>query len=356
MSSADRSPAVWFPAVRAGSGTDAFTERLAEGLRGRGVRAEITWLPLRAEYAPWTVPVPEVPSWADIVHVNSWLHPRFLPAGLPVVCTLHFCVHDPVLHPYKKPLQRLYHASWIHRVEALNLGRADRIVAVSHYTGKTAQQAFGLEKIEVIHNGVDLSRFSASGRACPNRPFRLLYVGNWSPRKGVDLISPIMQELGEGFELVYTADRRGADSRYRLPPNCRNLGRLSGNALVAAYREADALLFPSRLEGLPITVLEAMACGLPVIATNASSLPEVVEHGASGFLCPPDDVGAFVHAARQLALDAGRWRNLRQAARERIEADFDVEEMAERYLALYRRVLTGTASASRLTKASKTSR
>lgn len=90
-------PAVWFPAVRAHSGADVFTERLAEGLRARGIRAEITWLPLRAEYAPWSVPVPKPPAWANIVHTNSWLHPRFLPPSFPVITTLHSCVHDPAL-------------------------------------------------------------------------------------------------------------------------------------------------------------------------------------------------------------------------------------------------------------------
>ncbi|MFN3594090.1 MAG: glycosyltransferase [Thiobacillaceae bacterium] len=73
---------------------------------------------------------------------------------------------------------------------------------------------------------------------------------------------------------------------------------------VEAYRQADALLFPSRIEGLPLTVIEAMACGLPVIAAKSASLPEVVAHGATGLLCPVDDVGAYVSAPRTLAGDA----------------------------------------------------
>ncbi len=80
-------PAVWFPAVRAGTGSDKFTLQLCEALNARGIRAGITWLPHRAEYLPWTVRVPPVPGWANIVHVNTWLHPRFLPRGIPVVAT-----------------------------------------------------------------------------------------------------------------------------------------------------------------------------------------------------------------------------------------------------------------------------
>ncbi|MCQ4974462.1 hypothetical protein NE662_09525, partial [Bifidobacterium pseudocatenulatum] len=64
-------PAIWFPAIRTGTGTDVFTQRLVEGLVAIGIRAEITWLPLRAEYLPWTVAVPQPPNWATIVHVNT---------------------------------------------------------------------------------------------------------------------------------------------------------------------------------------------------------------------------------------------------------------------------------------------
>lgn len=226
-------PAVWFLAVRAHSGADVFTERLCSGLNERGFRAEITWLPLRAEYAPWSVPVPKPPKWANIVHVNSWLHPRFLPQELPVVSTLHSCVHDPALMPYKMPAQRLYHAAWINRVEAANLRRATHIVAVSRYTARAAEAAFGLQGIETIYNGVDTARFSPIERTTPNRPFRLLYVGNWNTRKGVDLLAPIMQALGEDFELAYTADRNGAHERYTTghhhQRSCRT--RASGGGL-----------------------------------------------------------------------------------------------------------------------------
>ena len=335
MISADRFPAVWFPAVRTGSGTDIFTEELATALARRGIRVGITWLPLRAEYAPWSVPVPKAPPWANMVHVNSWLHPRFLPARLPVVSTLHFCVHDPALRAYKGPGRRLYHSVWIRHAESRNLRRADRVVAVSHYTAKAAREAFGLEEIEVIHNGVDIHRFCPTERALPNRPFRLLYVGNWSLRKGVDLLSPIMQKLGEGFELAYTADRRGAHSRYLLPSNCRCLGRLSGNALVAAYQEADALLFPSRMEGLPLTMIEAMACGLPVIASACTSHPEVVDDGVQGRLCSGSSADVYVAACRSLRENPDMWSRMRKMARQRAEERFALSAQVDSYLELY---------------------
>lgn len=327
--------AVWFPAVRAHSGADVFTERLCAGLNARGIRAEISWLPLRAEFAPWSVAVPRPPAWATVAHVNSWLHPRFLPKGLPIITTVHHCVHDPALDPYKRLSQRLYHTTWIKRLEAANLCQATRVVAVSRYTARAAQAAFGWREIEVIHNGVDTHFFVPVERNQPHRPFRLLYVGNWSTRKGADLLRPIVQTLGDGFELLYTADRRGGHLCHALPHNCRCIGHPDDQALLEAYRYADALLVPSRLEGFGLVAAEAMACGLPVIAANTSSLPEVIEHGKTGLLCPVDNVSAFAAAARTLAHDLACWRSMRQAARERAVERFDEARQIARWLDIY---------------------
>ena len=334
-------PAVWFPAIRAGSGTDVFTERLVKGLQQRGIKAGITWLPHRAEYAPWTVAVPRVPRWANIAHVNTWLHPRFVPQHLPVVATMHLCVHDPALEPFKTPLQRLYHRLWIRRVEARILQRADVVTAVSRYSAERTREVFRCQNIQVIHNGVDTTTFHPLPRSHPNTPFRLLYVGNWSERKGVDLLGPILRELGDGFELAYTADRAGRHTRYPLPDNARCLGRLDAEGLRQAYAQADALIFPSRLEGLPLTVLEATACGLPVVAADTSSLPEVVEHGKSGLLCMVNNVAAFAAAARNLAEDLALWQAMRQGARQRAEELFDISHQVGRWVKVYTIMLNG---------------
>jgi len=332
-------PKVWFPAIRCGSGADVFTERLCCALNAQGIRAEITWLPHRAEYAPWTVPVPKPPAWANVVHINSWLPRRFVPSGLPIMATVHSCVHDPALLPYKSRPQALYHKHWIHPIEAANLERAQCIVAVSHYTAEQVKASFGDHDIQVIHNGIDCQAFTPIARTEPNRPFRLLYVGNWSARKGVDLLGPIMELLGNSFMLQYTADRNDAHTRFRLPPNSVCLGRLARRELVRAYQEADALLFPSRLEGFGLVALEAQACGLPVIAAKTSSLPEVVEDGVTGFLCPQDAVQSFTDACQRLAQNVDSWRDMRLAARNRAIQFFSINHMTEHYVDQYFSIL-----------------
>lgn len=334
----DRSPAVWFPAVRAFTGTDVFTERLCAGLNRRGIRAEITWLPLRAEYAPWTVPVPVPPAWATICHANTWLHSRFLPKQLPIVATIHHSIHDPALRAYKSFARAAYHRHWITANERRVLRHAARVVAVSQFVANVARRMLADVPIQVIYNGVDVDKFQPGpGRRTPGEPFRLLYIGSWKKLKGVDLLAPIMRELGDRFELLYTGGLAAGHDRGAMPSNMHDIGHLnSDDEVAAAMQNADALLFPSRSEGFGLVASEAMACGLPVIATHGSSLVEVVDDGTTGILCRCDNVGSFASAAVRLALHPELFGAMRLAARQRSVQYFSASTMVESYANLYR--------------------
>lgn len=339
--SAISDPAIWFPAIRAGSGADVFTERLAQGLRNKGLRAEISWLPHRAEYLPSTVQAPSPPRWANIAHINTWLHWRLLPTTLPIVATAHHCVHDPRLRSHKSAAQHLYHRLWIRRVEQAALAKSSAAVSVSRYTAEKAKEAFLLSHIHVIYNGIDIhATFTPPTARFWHDPVRLLYVGAWSARKGVDLLAPIMEALGPDFVLhIVTSKIRHRNIR-RLPTNMRFLERPATTpALAKVYADNDALLFPSRLEGFGLVVLEAQGCGLPVITTRGSALTEVVEDEVTGLLCPQDNVDAFVASARRLKNDPSLRQSLSVAARKRVERHFSLETMVNRYVDVYRHVL-----------------
>lgn len=322
-------PAVWFPTIRAGSGSDVFTIRLAEGLRQRGIRAEITWLPHRAEYLPWSVKVPSPPEWANVVHVNSVMHQRFVPRHLPVIATIHSNVHDPALSPYKSIAQSLYHRLWIKPAERRSLSRADCVVAVSYYTAARVEEAFGSRQITVIHNGVPIDNQPFLVRT-PHTPFRLLYVGNWSRRKGVDLLAPIMSALGDEFELWFTGDSRGG-AQAGMPKNCRCIGRVSPQDMASVYRQVDALLFPTRLEGFSLAAIEAIACGVPVITSNCTSLPETVIDDLDGVLCSTDEVDSFVAGARSMKSQWGRFHLGCERSKSRLNIEKMIDEYVERY-------------------------
>lgn len=329
--------AVWFPAVRTQTGTDVFTERLAERLARRGIRAEVTWLPLRAEFAPWSVPVPTPPEWATVAHVNTWLPVRFLPRRLPIVATIHHSVHHPDARAYKGLARATYHRGWIAPNERRVLRRADRIVAVSEFVARTTRHTLLDMPMEVVYNGIDTHRFTPVPRQrMPGQRFQLLYAGSWMARKGVDLLAPIMRGLGEQFELRYTGGGSVARTKADMPSNMHDVGRLDANAVIAALHAADALLFPSRSEGLPLVAIEAMACGLPVIATNGTALSEVVEDGITGVLCREGDIAAFVEAVRWLAGSPQVHAQMSAAARARAAGVFAIDDMLDGYIRVYR--------------------
>lgn len=329
-------PAIWFPTVRTNTGTDVFTERLVEGLWQRGLRAEITWLPLRAEYAPWTVPVPKPPLWANIAHINTWLHSRFLPRQLPVIATLHHSIHDPALRPYKGFVRATYHRWWIASNERRVMRWANRVVTVSQFAADIARQTLIDLPMDVIYNGIDTERFRPpQGGSRPHQPFRLLFIGSWMARKGVDLLAPIMRELGDGFELHYTGGSAAECDKPNMPANMHDTGRLSGDEVAGAMQNADAFLFPSRSEGLPLVGIEAMACGLPIIAMRASSLVEIVEERRTGLLCSANEVLAFAAACRTLADNHALHEAMARAARARALDLFSMQRMIEAYIQVY---------------------
>jgi len=331
-------PAVWFPTVRTNTGTDVFTERLVAGLRAQGLRAEVHWLPLRAEYAPWTVTAPKAPAWANVCHVNTWLHARFLPEELPVVATVHHSVHDPGFRPYKSRKQAIYHRCWIAPNERRVIRQSDAVVAVSHFVADMSHKVLAGASYKVIHNSIDTKIFCPDESRLQSRrkPFRLLYAGNWIRRKGVDLLAPIMRRLGEGFELYYTGGEAAARDKPEMPNNMIDLGRLNGDLAVAkAMRDSDAFLFPSRSEGFGLVAAEAMACGLPVVAMNSSALPEVVKHNETGFLCNRDDVRDFVEKIKLLANDKALYEQMCTTARSFVLEHFSFEKMLSSYTELY---------------------
>ena len=158
----------------------------------------------------------------------------------------------------------------------------------------------------LIFDGIDTDIFTPTAgmiRAdllpASNARIRLLFVGNRTRRKGFDLLPAIMDRLPDDYVLYYTG---GFQGREQTPPHARMIpiGSPDRDGLVAAYHSCDILLFPSRLEGFGIAPAEALACGRPVVTTNASALPEVVDHQQNGLLCQRNDVAGYAAAVKAL--------------------------------------------------------
>jgi glycosyltransferase involved in cell wall biosynthesis len=95
------------------------------------------------------------------------------------------------------------------------------------------------------------------------------------------------------------------------------------------YEDADVFCLPSFSEGLPVVLLEAMAAGLPVVASRIAGIPELIEHGRSGLLVPPGRADLLADALGTLLVDPGRRADLAAEARRRVGAEFDVDASAE---------------------------
>ena len=284
-----------------------------------------------------------MPNGTNVVLANSWNGFAFCRLGIKLVVVEHHCIFDSAYIPYRSFPQAIFHEQMIRRFELASLQAADALVAVSEYTAQKLHETLGGPVAEVIHNGIDTDYFCpAPSSMTPkkDRTRRLLFVGNLSLRKGADLLPDIMLKLGSGYELGYTSGLR-TNNTYANVPGMKPLGRLNMDQLVDVYREADLVLFPTRLEGFGYVAAEAMACGTPVVATNCSALPELIENGVTGRLCPANDTTAFAKAIRELTADPKRLTEMGQRARAKASGCFNVNRMVEKYLTLFDRLLAG---------------
>lgn len=331
---------IWFPVITGRSGTDTWTRRLADALQRRGIATEVTWFSTHHQFAPFLLRKIPPPRETTLIHANSWNGFAFKRAGIPLIVTEHLNVLDPLYRPYKNLAQHIYHETLVRRFVMASFREASTITVVSHFTASGLVRNFGIRSAQVIYNWIDTDAFLPRDYkpGAENRPFRLLFMGNLSRRKGADMLVPIMKDLGPGFELRFTSGLKRLNTKHSAQ-NMVPLGRLTEDSeLVEVYNSCDALLFPSRFEGLPQVALEAMACGKPVIASRTASLPEVVEDGVTGILCPPDDVQVFANACRKLANNPDIVQMYGQAARRRVEDLFSEERIIPQCTALYEKL------------------
>jgi glycosyltransferase involved in cell wall biosynthesis len=238
---------IWMPTLRASSGADVFTQRLADALRALGVDVALDWFPLRLEHRLLPPRVPAPPG-TDLVQMNSWHARAFTAAALPAVVVAHHCVHGDAGRAASTRAQRLYHRWWIHRAEAAALRSAARVVCVSESTASAYREVFGRADLDVIPSPVDVDTFRPAPARARSGPFRLLFVGNPTWRKGADAIDPLARLLGGDFEVWCTGGLRQSGFALRAG-NVRHPPAPDGAGMAALYRECDAVLCLSRLEG-----------------------------------------------------------------------------------------------------------
>lgn len=226
--------------------------------------------------------------------------------------------------------------------------------------------AMGFEtRIEVIANGVDLQRFHPPAREDERRPLRealgvdaetplLLAVGSLTARKGIDLAIEAWIRLNRRFPKAHLVlvgagfDTAGEDPEKRkFARRLQDLSAGSGAAdrlhftgfvdrVEDYYRAADLFVFPSEKEGMPNAVLEAMACGLPVVLTPFESLSTDIGETGRDFCVAERTAPALADAIETLLQDPNRRQAMGRSARRWIETTMDIEHTLDRYMSLYR--------------------
>lgn len=239
---------------------------------------------------------------------------------------------------------------WRKRLAAALYPRGfDAMLGVSAAVARHYEQALGLRGVQVLHNPVP--------RALADRPqpvadaapegFSVVVPGRLVHEKGhADFLQALALLRAQGRRVSVTLAGHGP-LRAALEQQIGALGLADGVAITGALPHAQLLdvveaaslvVVPSRFEGFGLTALEAMALGRPVLATTAGGLPEVIEHGASGWLVPPQDPALLAQAIGQLMDDAPLRQRLGAAGRLRAQQRFSLHAVTARLRDIYRQL------------------
>jgi N-acetyl-alpha-D-glucosaminyl L-malate synthase BshA len=230
-----------------------------------------------------------------------------------------------------------------------SIAASDAVTTPSAWLARATHEILGVSdtvQIEIVPNFVDSERFrpAPGERPLPTVPV-VVHVSNFRPVKRVGDVVEIFARLraarparlrlcGDGPDRAAVAARAAT---LGVAADVEFLGERVD--LPAVLQAADLFLLPSETESFGLAALEAMACGVPVVASAVGGLPEVIPDGEVGALCPLGDVQAMAAAAGRILGDADLHRRMSRAARRLAETRYQIEPAVDRYLAIYRRVL-----------------
>ena len=269
--------------------------------------------------------------------------------GLPVVATVHhpLSVDRQTSFERDRTLREAFGTWEFYPVEmqAFVARRLERVFTSSEVSARRIQRDFRVppERLAMVANGLDTELFSPDP-AVAKAPAELLCVGRASdPNKGVRTLVAALARLPETVTLTLVDDSASEALRWAREAGCAHrlhvTGRVETATLVALYRRATLVVVPSRFEGFGLPAAEAMACGTPVVASEAGALPEVVGVGGGGVLVPPDAPEALAKAIASLLEQPAARHALAARARSRVEAAYAWPVVAARTAEEYRRVV-----------------
>lgn len=306
----------------------------------------------------------------DIVHVHNYA--QFVPVIRAFNPKIKIVLH--------------MHCEWLTQLDRgmieRRLGKADLVIGCSEYITETIRRSFPqfASRCQPIFQGVDVNQFvgKSGDRATKGKDAkRLLFVGRVSPEKGLHVLLQAFEKVLERYpqvQLEIVGPKRQLPLEYlvalsdddkvsglasfydgrsrrsyfyhlqrRLTPNLASHVTFCGSVpyanVINHYRDADILVNPSLSESFGRSLIEAMACQMPVIATRVGGMVEIVEDGKTGLLVAPGDATALAEAILRILSDEGLRNSMGQAGRQRVLQCFSWGRIAESLLRLYKHTL-----------------
>jgi glycosyltransferase involved in cell wall biosynthesis len=290
----------------------------------------------------------------DIIHDNQCLGYGLLlmkHLKIPVVATIHHPVHIDrriEISQASNLWRKFLLVRWFSFIGMQNRvsRRLERVITVSHKSAEDIHRFYGVSEnaLRVVYNGIDVDYFKSNGKVL-KEPDSLIMVSSGSGYfKGVpnllDALCILKDEVKLKLTIIGANDvqnkvvqmvkERGLEGMVSFT------GKIEKEELVKRYCSAEFAIVPSVYEGFGFPAAEAMACKLPVIATRAGALPEVVgEDNAGGILVPPGNPVMLAEAIKHLLADKALCRQMGEAGRKRMEKKFSWNQAARKTVAVY---------------------
>lgn len=242
-----------------------------------------------------------------------------------------------------------------HSITRFSILKSDGLTAVSSFLRDETERSFGVgkDRIRVIPNFIDTERYRREDKPChratlaPEGEKVVMHISNFRPVKRVQDVVEVFAEMRQSLpaRLVLVGD--GPD-RPRAQTRAQELGVEDDVVFLGKHTSVDELLacadlflLPSESESFGLVALEAMACGVPVVASRVGGIPEVVSDGETGVLAAVGDVSGMAQAAVSILEDSGRWDEMSRSARARAEKVFSADRVVPIYEQFYRDVVEG---------------
>ncbi|ADV67647.1 N-acetyl-alpha-D-glucosaminyl L-malate synthase BshA [Deinococcus maricopensis] len=272
-----------------------------------------------------------------IPHASSAIHAREITGSSRVITTLHGT--DVTLVGLEPAFQHTTRDA---------IERSDQVTAVSHFLAQQTQDLFGVQRdIQVIHNFVDTDRFVRIHEpgvrlrfAQPDEAI-VVHVSNFRGVKRTEDVVRVFARIASEIpaRLLMIGDGPERARTFELAQQLGVIGRVhflgSFPDVQTILGIADLFLLPSSQESFGLVALEAMSCEVPVVASNAGGIPEVVEHGVTGFTCPVGDVDGMADAALRVLRSEDVYRTMGAAARRAAVTRFHPSLILPQYLDAY---------------------